>query len=198
MGPPPDYQRHPVIPPRPVGLGLVVLAGWTLLLSIMGQSYVLFSSSVVASDSLYINSWDVIGMLVAVLSVVGASWLVTLALPRPIRLGVEMRSPMLDPFVEEKRVARIELRDDRDVNVRAAQATYIPYIIAGNICVGEFSSWPPTTRGLTYRHPSVSPSRCQVPPLDRGTPCGFPTCPPRQPHHPKLRHLHRSAQLETP
>ena len=137
MGAPPDYQCHPVIPLRPVALGVVVLAGWTLLLSIMGQSYVLFSSSVVASDALYINSWDMIGILVAVLSIVGVSWLVTLALPRPIRLGAEMRSPLLDSLASEKRVARIELREDVDANVRAAQATYIPYFIAGNACVGE-------------------------------------------------------------
>jgi hypothetical protein len=137
MGSPPDYQCHPVIPLRPVGLGLVVLAGWTLLLSIMGQTYVLFSSSAVASDALYINSWDMVGILVAVLSIVGASWLMTLALPRPIRLGAEMRSPMLDSLASEKRVAMVELREDTDANARAAQATYIPYFIAGNVCVGE-------------------------------------------------------------
>ncbi|KAJ3535291.1 hypothetical protein NMY22_g6553 [Coprinellus aureogranulatus] len=134
-----DQQQHAVNGPRPVALGLVVLAGWSFLISTFGQAYVLFNSSILVSRSLYVSSADMIGVLVAFLSMVGGSWLATLAIPQRIRLNAVTQSPLLDTFVNEKRAVEMELREEREAHVRSAQATYVPYFIAGNICLGIWS-----------------------------------------------------------
>lgn len=132
-----NEQHQEVHTPRPVSLGLVVLAGWSFLLSTVGQAYFLFTSPVLSSKYLYVSSADMIGFLVAFLSIVGGSWLATLAIPQEIRLTAEAQSPILDAL-NEKRAVEMELKAERDAYIRSAQATYIPYFIAGNVCLGEY------------------------------------------------------------
>lgn len=144
-----NEQRHELDSPRPVSLGLVVLAGWSFLLSTVGQAYFLFTSPVLSSEYLYVSSADMIGFFVAFLSIVGGSWLATLAIPQKIRLNTEARSPILDTFLNEKRAVEMESRAEKDAYIRSAQATYIPYFIAGNICLGESHSGQRERQPLT-------------------------------------------------
>ncbi|KAJ3518751.1 hypothetical protein NMY22_g13526 [Coprinellus aureogranulatus] len=93
-----------------------------------------------------------IGVLVVFLSMVGGSWLATLAIPQRIQLNTVTQSPLLDTFVNKKRAVEMELREEREAHVQSAQATYIPYFIAGNICLGEHLVAPPLLVNLIIQN----------------------------------------------
>lgn len=124
---------------RPIAIPYLLLAGLSLLLSTFGQAYVLLTSSF-SPQYPRVSAAHLSGIAVAILSAIGGSWLYVMAKPSSaaIQLDMESHSPLLDTFVNDKRPLRINInvKTAAPLDTRASQATYLPYFIAGNVCLG--------------------------------------------------------------
>lgn len=123
---------------RPIKLSHAILAGFTLFLATVGQSYVLWSSPASAQSDVYVSAKDMIAVAVAFLSTLGGSWLIdmTKSSRAAVQLDLESRSPLIGTFVDEKQDTSLPPAST-PLDIRAAQAGYLPYFIAGNVCLGE-------------------------------------------------------------
>lgn len=137
-----DYHSHNAASrTRTVGLAALLLAGFTLLVSTIGQASILFIVSMNSIPSRLpckMSSIDMLSAFVTFLSIVGGSWVLALAKPKesiPRDLETE---PLLDTFTDEKVVppSGLEISEKRDY-LRSVEVIYLPYFIAGNLCVGE-------------------------------------------------------------